>query len=70
MTNLPPLTGGLFICVLYTFVMLYQLQILVNGEWENTVYPPCDKTIADRRLSTYVASFPEESYALLEVPIV
>ena len=50
--------------------MLYQLQILVDGEWENTVYPPCDKTIADRRLSTYVASFPEESYSLLEIPVV
>ncbi len=50
--------------------MLYQLQILTNGEWENTVYPPSDKEIADRRLETYVASFPEESYCLLEVPIV
>ncbi len=50
--------------------MLYQLQILTNGKWENTVYPPSDKDIADRRLKTYVASFPEESYCLLEVPIV
>ncbi len=50
--------------------MLYQLQILTNGEWENTVYPPSDKDIAQRRLKTYVDSFPDESYALLEVPIV
>ena len=50
--------------------MLYQLQILTNGEWENTVYPPTDWTVAQRRLSIYKSSFPEEQYALLEVPVV
>ena len=49
--------------------MLYQLQIRINGEWENTVYPPSDWTVAQRRLAIYESSFPQEAYCLLEIPI-
>ena len=50
--------------------MLYQLQISTDGSWENTVYPPSDWETAQRRLAIYTSSFPNEKYALLEIPVV
>ena len=50
--------------------MLYQLQISTNGTWENTVYPPSDWEVAQRRLEIYSSSFPNEKYALLEIPVI
>ena len=69
--NLSPPSGGFYhCCSLYLFIMLYQLQICTNGTWENTVYPPSDWEVAQRRLEIYTSNFPEEKYALLEIPVV
>ena len=67
----PVLTdGGISLCPLYVYIMLYQLQIAADGSWVNTVYPPSDWETAQRRLAIYTSSFPNEKYALLEIPVV
>ena len=50
-------------------IVLYQLQISTNGSWENTVYPPTNWDIAQRRLQTYSTNFPEERYSILRVNV-
>ncbi len=57
------LNARVFLCVLYLSDM-YQLQVLRNGEWNNTSYMPTIWETAQRRLMYYTVAFPSESYKL------
>jgi len=62
----PPVYQGVFSRVLHLITM-YQLQILREGEWNNTAYMPTVWETAQRRITYYRTAFPYETYSLLRV---
>ena len=54
-----------FIVLLH--ILMYQLQLLQDGEWVDTSYMPTVWEVAKRRLSYYTGAFPSNTYSILRI---
>ena len=51
----------------FVYILMYQLQILKDGQWVDTSYMPTVWEVAKRRLSYYSGAFPDNTYSILRI---